>query len=97
MSEQNDSPAREQALQREWKPASELSNKEIVSEARSLHAHFEQLQERYREAPANQRSEIREEMAPVVNRERELRQEAQGRLNPELSQDRVPDGMGIKY
>ena len=32
-------------------PAAQLSNQEIVREARELHAHFEQLAERYEQAP----------------------------------------------
>ena len=75
----------------EVKPASQLSTPEIVAEARELHAHFNDLKERFEQAPATQRSEIREEMQPLVNRERELRQEYTGRLGPELTQDRVPD------
>ena len=55
---------------------------------------FEQLKEKYEQAPANQRAEIREEMAPVVNRENELRQEYTERvgadMKPEIKLDRVP-------
>ena len=75
---------------RELKPA-QLTNQDIVSETHSLHAHFRQLAERYEQAPASQRAEIREEMQPLVNRERELREEYAGRVNPELIQDRVPE------
>jgi hypothetical protein len=73
------------------KPVAELTDKEIVAEARDLHAHFQQLVERFQHAPASERAEIRAEMKPVASRERELRQEASGRLNPEMSQDRVPE------
>ena len=73
------------------KPAAQLTTEQIAAETRELHAHYEQLKERYEQAPPSQRAEIREEMAPVVNRERELRQEHTGRLKPELTQDRVPE------
>ena len=56
-----------------------------------MHAHYEQLKERYEQASRSERPEIREEMTPVVDRERELRQEYAGRLKPELTQDRVPE------
>jgi hypothetical protein len=78
-------------VSRELKPAAQLSDREIVTEAREIHANFRRLSERFEQAPAAQRAEIREEMAPLVDRERELRQEAAGRLKPELSQDRVPE------
>jgi hypothetical protein len=83
--------------QQELKPAPQMSDKEIVTEARAIHASFQQLSERFEQAPTNQRAEIREEMAPLVNRERELRQEASGRLNPELAQDRVPEQQQLGY
>lgn len=73
------------------KPANELTKNEIVAEARELHGQFEQLSERFERAPAAQRAEIREEMVPLVNRERELRQEFTGRSNPELTTDRMPE------
>jgi hypothetical protein len=79
------------ALAREPKPAPEMTNKEIVLEARELHSQFHQLAQRFEQAPANQKAEIREEMTPLVNRENELRQEFTGRLNPEIKQDRVPE------
>ena len=72
------------------KPASQLTNEQISAESRELHSRYERLMERYEQAPASQRAEIREEIKPVVNRERELRQEFTGRTNPELTQDRVP-------
>lgn len=73
------------------KPPAQLSDKELVTEAREIHAQFQQLAARFEQAPANQRAEIREEMAPLVNRERELRQEFTGRVSPELTRDRVPE------
>jgi hypothetical protein len=79
------------AQPRELKPAPEMTNKEIVLEARELHSQFQQLTGKYEQAPATQRAEIREEMTPLVNRENELRQEFTGRLNPEMKQDRVPE------
>jgi hypothetical protein len=91
--------AREGAWAPDWakrdlKPAPEMTNKEIVSEARELHAQFEQLKGKYEKAPVSQRTEIREEMAPVVNRENELRQEYTERvgadMKPEIKLDRVP-------
>jgi hypothetical protein len=75
----------------ETKPASELTNKEIVNEARQLHDRFQQLAERYESGTAGQKAEVREEMRPVVERERELRAEYTGRLQPEVTRDRVPD------
>jgi hypothetical protein len=73
------------------RPAAQLTTEQIAVETRELHAHYEQLKERYEQAPPSQRAEIREEMTPVVNRERELRQEYTGRLKPELTQNRVPE------
>jgi hypothetical protein len=73
---------------RDLKPVAQLSNQEIVAEARDLHTHFDQLRERYEQTPVSQRGAIREEMQPVVDRERELRQEFAGR-NPELTRDRA--------
>jgi hypothetical protein len=78
-------------VSRELKPVAQLSDKEIVTEAREIHAHFKQLSERFEQATSGRRPEIREEMVPLVNRERELRQESAGRLKPEWSQDRVPE------
>jgi hypothetical protein len=73
------------------KPVGQLSNQEIVGEARELHARFERLSEQYNEASAGQRPEIRDEMQPLVNRERELRQEYTGRTIQELALDRAPE------
>jgi hypothetical protein len=73
------------------KPPVELTKQEIVSEARELHAHFQQLMDRFDQAPAGQKAEIREEMKPVVTRDNELREEYTGRVKAELSQDRVPE------
>jgi DNA-binding transcriptional MerR regulator len=75
---------------RNLKPAAQLTNEQITAESRDLHSRYERLMERYEKAPASQRAEIRQEIEPVVNRERELRQEYTGRTNPELTQDRVP-------
>jgi hypothetical protein len=83
-------PRRERTVQN-LKPVAQLTNQEIVAETRELHAQFRQLAERYEQAPGSQRAELREEMQPLVNREQELRQEYTGRVNPELSQDRVPE------
>jgi hypothetical protein len=73
------------------RPVNQLTNVEIVVEARELHSQFKQLSEQYNQAPAPQRAHLREEMEPLVNRERELRQEYTGRATPELSRDRVPE------
>lgn len=81
---------RESLRQRDMKPVLELTNKEIVSEARQLHTHFQQLTEKYEQAPVSQKAEIRELMVPVVNREQELRQEYLGRSAPEIKQDQAP-------
>jgi hypothetical protein len=72
------------------KPAGQLSNQEIVAEARELHSHFKQLSEQYSQAPAAQRARLREEMEPLVDRERALRQEYTGRTTQELAVDRAP-------
>jgi hypothetical protein len=90
MDEQNIGLAQERTVQ-DLKPVAQLSNREIVAEARDLHAHFQQLAERYAQAQATQRAEIRQEMLPLVNRERELREEFTGRVNPELTRDRAPE------
>ncbi len=90
MDEQKNGLTEERKMQ-DLKPVAQLSNREIVSEARELHAQFQQLSEHYQQAPATQRAEIREEMQPIVNRERELRQEFTGRVNPEISRDRVSE------
>jgi hypothetical protein len=73
------------------KPVNHLSNEEIVREAQEIHSRFANLSEQYNEAPAGQRTEIREEMKPLVNRERELRQEYTGRTSQELALDRAPE------
>jgi hypothetical protein len=82
--------AQERSLQ-DLKPPAELTKREIVTEARELHAHFQQLMERFEQAPAGQKAEIRDEMKPLVTRENELREEYTGRVKAEISQDRVPE------
>ena len=77
-------------------PASQLSNQEILRETCDLHAHFQQLSDRFEQAPPSQRAEIRQEMEPLVNREKELRQEYSGRQGPEISQDRVPEMVSFR-
>ena len=81
----------EPQISQEPKPAAQLSTKEIVLEVRDLRAHFQQLYERYEQTPVGQRAGIREEMQPLVSRERELRQELGGRAPAELTLDRVPE------
>ena len=78
------------------KPVGQLSNEQIVLEARKLHGHFARLSEQYSQAPAEQRPQLREEMEPLVDRERALRQEYTGRTTQELVVDRAPD-MQIAY
>jgi hypothetical protein len=79
------------------KAPAEMTKPEIVTEARELHAHFQQLMDRFEQAPAGpQRMELREEMKPLVTRENELRDEYTGRVKAEMSvsqfgQDRIPE------
>jgi hypothetical protein len=73
------------------KPAHQLTSQEIVAEARELHSHFKQLSEQYNQASAVQRPQLREEMEPLVDRERALRQEYTGRATQELRIDRPPE------
>ena len=73
------------------KAPAEMTPAEIAKEARQLHGRFQQLSARYEGASGEQRAEIREQMQPVVDRERELRKEFIGRLKPEVTQDRVPE------
>jgi hypothetical protein len=73
------------------KPPTDLTKTEIVTEARDLHAHFQQLMERFEQSSGADRLQIREEMKPLVTRENELREEYTGRVKAELSQDRVPE------
>jgi len=81
----------------DMKPPAEMTEPEIVTEARDIHAHFTQLMERFEGTPSGpERSQIREEMKPLVIRENELREEYTGRVKAEmspveLSQDRVPE------
>lgn len=74
------------------KPAAQLTNEELRTEDRALHNRYEQLAQRYEQAPAQERAEIRQEMQPIVNREREIRNEFKDRLAPEVAvtDDRVP-------
>jgi hypothetical protein len=76
------------------KPTNQLTNREIVAEARELHSHFKELSQQYDQAPTPQRAHLREEMEPLVNRERDLRQEYTGRATQELGLDRVPEQIG---
>jgi len=85
----------ERSLQ-DLKAPSQLTNPEIVTEARELHARFSGMMERWEEMPAGrQRDELREEMKPLVLRENELREEYTGRMKAaEISrdlEDRVPE------
>jgi hypothetical protein len=82
--------AAERSVQ-DLKPAAQMSTQEIVSEVRGAHQQFQKLSEEFATASTDRRAELRQEMQPLVNRERELRQEFTGRLSPELTQDRVPE------
>ena len=73
------------------KPAAQLSTGELAAETRELREQYEQLKERYEQASPSERPAIRQEMTPIVDRERELRQEHAGRLKPELTRDRPPE------
>ncbi|HEX4166651.1 MAG TPA: hypothetical protein VHZ55_14380 [Bryobacteraceae bacterium] len=81
----------DRSQQKGMKPVNQLTNQEIVAEARELHSHFKQLSDEYRDSPATQRAHLREEMEPLVDRERALRQEYTGRAAQQLSVDRVPE------
>jgi hypothetical protein len=85
------SDRRDRSQQKGMKSVNQLTNQEIAEEARELHSHFKQLSEEYRNSPATQRAHLREEMEPLVDRERALRQEYTGRATKELSVDRVPE------
>jgi ElaB/YqjD/DUF883 family membrane-anchored ribosome-binding protein len=74
--------------QQNVKSAAQLTTTQIEAETRELHAQYEQLKERYEQAPQDERREIREKMSPLVNRERELREEYSGRVKPEITHDR---------
>jgi len=82
--------ANERSVQ-DLKPAAQMSSQEIVAEVRGAHDQFQKLSEEFATASPDRRAELRQEMQPLVNRERELRQEFTGRLSPELTQDRVPE------
>jgi predicted nucleic acid-binding Zn-ribbon protein len=86
-----DTPAETQPSQkpRELKP-NQMSDKALVAEVRELHEKFATLSNEYEQGPPARRAEIRNEMKPLVNRERELREEFAGRLSSEFTQDRVP-------
>ena len=78
------------------KPPAEMTKAEIVLEARELHAHFSDLATRFEQmAPGPEKTQIRDEMKPLVMRENELREEYTGRVKAEVSrevsQDRVPE------
>jgi hypothetical protein len=72
------------------RPATQLSTDQLAAETRELHGLYAQLKERYEQASPSERPAIREEITPVVDRERELRQEYAGRLKPEQTRDRLP-------
>src|SRR5258708_2777455 len=87
--EQHRPACEEAARQGEWvpawvnKPATQLSVQEIVTEARNTHRQFQNLSREYAGASEGRRAELREEMQPLVDRGRELRQEYSGRTQPE--------------
>ena len=85
----------EQSIQ-DLKPPSELTRSEIVTEARELHAHFSEMISRFDTMPPGpERTQLRDEMKPLVSRENELREEYTGRVKAEVSrevsQDRLPE------
>jgi hypothetical protein len=86
----------DQTTNREYRPAAEMSGKELVLETRQIHEQFQALSEQYTTAAPAQREMIQAEMKPLVARETELRQVASGRLSPEISEDRVPE-QAISY
>ena len=88
----------EQSQQRK-KPASEMANAEIVKEIHESHTQFRDLTVRYESSGTpEQKKEIRQQMQPIVDRERELREEYTGRSNPEVTRDRVPStNVGVSY
>jgi hypothetical protein len=78
------------------RPPAEMTKPEIVTEARDIHAQFVQMMERYEQTSGTERSQLREEMKPLVTRENELREKYTGRVKVEmspnqLSQDQVPE------
>lgn len=87
----------EAARQGEWvpawvkMPAAQLSNQEIVAEARTTHQQFQSLSQEYAGASEGRRAELREEIQPLVDRARDLRQEYSARTQPELRQDQAID------
>jgi hypothetical protein len=80
-------------IEAQSKPVTELSNKEIITEVRALHARFDQLSAEYKQSAPAQREHLRDEMKPIMTRENELRQEYTGRAAQaqELSRDQVPE------
>ena len=81
--------------QQQKKPASEMANADIVKEIHESHTQFRDLTLRYETSGTpEQKKEIRQQMQPIVDRERELREEYSGRSNPELTRDRVPSTSG---
>ena len=72
------------------KPASELQPDQVRAESKALHDRFETLKSEYKTASPEQKAELRQEMQPIVDRERELRNANAGSVKPEMTQDRVP-------
>ena len=73
-----------------------MTKQEIVAEARELHAQFSDKMSRWEQmSPGPQKTELREEMKPLVTRENELRDEYTGRVKAEVSRevghDQVPE------
>ncbi len=93
------SPQAQERSFQDLKPPAELTKREIVTEARELHARFSGMIERFENMqPGPERTQLREEMKPLVTRENELREEYTGRVkaevNREVSQDHVPEQIG---
>jgi hypothetical protein len=72
------------------KPPSELQPDQVRAESKALHDRFETLKSEYKTASPEQKAELRQEMQPIVDRERELRNANAGSVKPEMTQDRVP-------
>jgi hypothetical protein len=72
-------------------PAAQLSDSELIAEARNIHQQFRNLSLEYVAASESRRVELREEVQPLVDRARELRLELSGRNQAELTRERVAD------
>lgn len=60
---------------RQLRPLAEMTQHDIVHEARVVHAHLVQLNERFEKLEGNEKAQMREDMKPLAKRENELRDE----------------------